>query len=330
MVELPEWSAFDATAAPVLPEHAERPGRLVALVATTKAREDGWAIEAAVGLIRAWSESGRRVVLADTVLADATLHECLGTDNAEGVSDTVLFGSSVRRVAKQSDDGAFFIITAGTASADPRAVLASQRWKRLSRGFVEAGVTLVSYVGAESVGKTEVLGLATDVIVLAGSGEDAGATVDGVGVPVRAVIGPPGEPTELSPADLPVAFSDLSVEITESPVEVSESPVEVSDASAGVTAPSAGVSDRLSSPDEVSEGYMDLSGEQWDEPDPNANSMLPASRASIVEASKGRAAPATPGSRRLLLVAVTLLLILIVGAAVLGWIDIPGISPQSP
>ena len=88
MVELPEWSAFDAKAAPVLPEHAERPGRLVALVATTEARDDGWAIKAAVALVRAWSESGRRVVLADTALADATLHECFETDNTEGVTDT--------------------------------------------------------------------------------------------------------------------------------------------------------------------------------------------------------------------------------------------------
>ena len=126
MVDLPEWSAFDANAPPVLPEHADRPGRLVAVVATRRAREEGWAIDATVDIVRAWSESGLRVVLADTELADATLHECLETDNTEGVADTVLFGSSVRRVAKKASDGAFFIITAGTAAADPAAVLASE------------------------------------------------------------------------------------------------------------------------------------------------------------------------------------------------------------
>jgi hypothetical protein len=308
MVELPEWSAFDAKAAPVLPEHAERPGRLVALVATTEARDDGWAIEAAVALVRAWSESGRQVVLADTALADATLHEWFETDNAEGVTDTVLFGSSVRRVAKRSKDGSFFIITAGTASADSRAVLDSERWKRLSRGFVEAGVTLVSYVGAESDGKAAVLGLATDVIVLAGSAEAAGATLDGVGAPVRAFIGRPlGEAIEMPPVDVPAGLSALGLKAT--------------DASAG-----------LSDPDEVSADLMDLSGEKWNEPDQNADSKLPQAEASIVEVSRARTAPVITGSRRLVVLAATviLVLILIAGAAALGWIDIPGISPQSP
>ena len=207
ITDLPEWSAFDANAAPLLPEHADRGGRLVAVVATRSAQEDRWAINATVDIVRAWSESGRRVVLADVALALATLHECLGTDNTEGVADTVLFGSSVPRVAKRTDEGGFFIITAGTATADPAAVLASERWKRLSRGFVEAGVTLVMYVGAESEGKSAILEMATDVLLLSRSTEDGWSALGGTAAPIRAVTGPAsGAPTDMS---LPDALAGL-------------------------------------------------------------------------------------------------------------------------
>jgi len=298
MVELPEWSTFEANAAPVLPEHAERPGRLVAIVATRRAGENGWAMEAAVDMVRAWSESGRKVVLADTALADATLHECLDVDNAEGVTDTVVFGSSVRQVTKRSEGDAFFVITAGTASADSGAVLASERWERLSRDFVEAGVTLVSYVGAESDGKAAVLGLATDVVVLAESAQDAVSALDGSAAPVRAVIGPPSpKPNALAPADPPGGVLDPLAAVEVSAGDVDDS-VEQGDALVHGT--DAGL------PEEVT---------------------LPEAEASIVEASKGGVAPVATGSRRVLLFAVSLVLLLIVAAVVLGWIDIPGISP---
>ncbi len=320
MVELPEWSAFDASAAPVLPEHAERPGRLVAVVATRRVQEDGWAIEAAVGIASAWSESGHKVVLADTALAGATLHECLDVDNAEGVTDTVLFGSSVRRVAKRSDKGAFFIITAGTVSADPGAVLASERWERLSRGFVEAGVTLVSYVGAESDGKTAILSLATDVVVLAGPTEHVGPAVDGSVAPVRAVIGPPStKPSAMPPADSLVDVADPLAAALDGTAGDVDDGAEEGDARAHGT--------DATLPEDV------MSFENMTSPEdaaPPKVATSPEAEASIVEASRRGVTPATTGSRRLVLLAVTLIVLLIVGAAALGWINIPGISPQNP
>ena len=36
------------------------------------------------------------------------------------VSDTVLFGSSVRRVAKRAEEGTYFLITAGTGCSDTK------------------------------------------------------------------------------------------------------------------------------------------------------------------------------------------------------------------
>ncbi len=294
MADLPEWSAFDASAAPLLPEHADRPGRLVAVIATRSAREDGWAINATVDIVRAWSKSGRRVVLADAALALATLHECLETDNTEGVTDTVLFGSSVRRVAKRTDESEFFIITAGTATADPAAVLASERWTRLSRGFVEAGVTLVMYVGAESDGKSAILDMATDVVVLAGSTEDAWSAVDGTAAPIRAVTGPAsGTPRDMPPPD------EL----------------------AGVVDPLAGLVD-------AGAGDSEQSAEQEGMPAHLADSALPEAEASIVEAAEGGDARAASGSGRPLLLVLIIILLAIVGAAALGWVDIPGISPK--
>ena len=280
MADLPEWSVFDAHAAPVLPEHADRPGRLVAVVATTRVQEGGWAIDATVDIVKAWSDTGRRVVLADTELAAPTLHECLQTDNAEGVTDTVLFGSSVRRVAKQTDEGAFFVITAGTATADAAAVLASERWKRLSRGFVEAGVTLVTYIGAKSDGKSAKLKMATDVVLLAGSTEDAWSAVDGMSTLIRAVTGPaPTVPGDMPPLEeLPEALD---------PLEHESVPMDFPD------------------------------------------SELPAAEAMIIGAARGGHAPvAARGSRNSVLLMLAVILLAIVGAAWLGWVDIPGITPE--
>jgi cell division septation protein DedD len=297
MADLPAWSAFEADAAPVLPEHAERPGRLVAVVATARAQEDGWAIDATVDIVKAWSESGRRVVLADTVLAGPTLHECLQTENGEGVTDTVLFGSSIRRVAKSTHEGAFFIITAGTATADPGAVLASERWKRLSRGFVEADVTLVTYIGAESEGKAAILKMASDVILLAGPTEDAWSALNGTSAPILAVTGPaPTAPSAVPPLEeLPGALAPLE---------------EVADGSAG---------DAEGSDDQHGGPPLNLS-----------DSRLPVAEATIVGATRAGDAPvAARGSRRSVFLVLTIVLLGIVGAESFGWIDIPWISPEA-
>lgn len=282
MAELPEWSVFDANAAPVLPEHADRPGRLVVVVATTKAQEDSWAINATVDIAKSWSEAGRRVVLADTVLGAPTLHECLQTDNTEGVTDTVLFGSSVRHVAKQTDLGGFFFITAGTAAADPAAVLASERWARVSRGFVEAGVTLVTYIGSKSDGKSVLLDMATDVVLLVRSTEDAWSALDGTPAPIRAVMGP----AATTSSDMP-PLDDM-----------------------------AGALDPLEA---VEEEEVD---------DDFAEPAHPAPEATIIGASRAGSAPAAHGSRRSALLVLILLSLGIVGAASLGWVQIPGISPE--
>lgn len=298
MPDLPEWTTFEPGAPPVLPEHAERPGRLVAIVATATAREEGWATDVTVEIAKAWSQSGHKVVVADTALAAATIHERMGTDNAEGVSDTVLFGSSVRRVARPTPEGVFFVISAGTATADPAAVLDSARWRRLCSGFLEAGVTLISYVGAESEGMTSVLEMATDVIVLTGANESAVSAVDGTSAPIRAVTG-----RTRSDDASPVAIDVDDGRIPVPPVlEETEVPVTPGDGVPGQAAE-----------------------EGWNE---SADASLPEAEATIMEAADVEAPPARTGTRRSVLLVAILVLVATVAAAAFGWVEIPGISPS--
>ena len=117
MIDSPVWSTFDASAPPPLPDHSARPGRLVAVVATSEAQSGGWALATTVDLVKSWGDEGHKVVLADLALDSPELHRQLGTENTEGVVDTVLFGASVRRVARPAEEGAYFFITAGTFGA---------------------------------------------------------------------------------------------------------------------------------------------------------------------------------------------------------------------
>ena len=97
MVDLPNWSQIDASRAPSLPEHAERPGRLVVVLTTADARADGSAAETTISMVAAWSAEGRRVVLADVGLDQPTLHAAVAAPNAEGVGDVVLFCQCANR-----------------------------------------------------------------------------------------------------------------------------------------------------------------------------------------------------------------------------------------
>jgi len=294
MVDLPEWRAFDTNAAPVLPEHAERSGRLVVVVATDSVREQGWALEATCSVAESWSQAGHKVVLADAGLAEAMLHEHVGSDNAEGVSDTVLFGSSVRRIAKRTEEGTYFFITAGTAPADPAEVLASERWRRLCAGFVDAGVTLISFIGADAAGRAALLNLATDVIVLAAAPEDPWPAVDGTRAPIWAVLGPASTaPSDSLPQDDEADVFDPLVSM-------------------------------------VAEGAKDASAEPSEEGEAS-DAMLPEAEATIVEAAGHPPATVATKSNRRLGLLVGLLALMIFGAGAMGMVDIPWpwMAPES-
>ena len=194
MVDLPDWSALDANDAPPLEEHLDRPGRIVVVLATDRCLEDGWALRSTLDIARSWGASGHKIVVADGMLEAPTLHSFLGLTNTEGVADAVLYGSSVRRIAKPAPQGSYFFVTAGSPTSDPVQVFAGDRWRDLCDGFVEAGVALLLFTGARSPGLAAALGSATDVLVLKDQNEDVLPHLEGVQAPVRFVLGPQPAP----------------------------------------------------------------------------------------------------------------------------------------
>jgi hypothetical protein len=189
MAQLPPWQPLDGGVS--LPDGAGS-GRVVAVVASEGAVEAGWAASAALDLARSWSARGARVVLADGAVHYPTLHMAASVANGEGLTDAALFGASVGRVARPVDDGAFFLITAGTAVANANSVPASPRWGRLLKGFVEADVHLLLFLRDGDSGCAAFLGSASDIVVLAESGEGVPGAVRDLEGLVRVVTGPQG------------------------------------------------------------------------------------------------------------------------------------------
>ena len=187
MAQLPPWQPLDGGVA--VPD-GRAAGRVVAVVASEGAVEGGWAASAAIDIARAWSDAGAKVILADGALHYPSLHAQAEVSNEEGLSDAALFGVSVGRVARPVDDGAFFLITAGTAVANANSVPASPRWSRLLQGFVEAGVKLLLFVRDGDSGCAAFLGSASDIVVLAVEGERPPAAVRDLEGMVRVVTGP--------------------------------------------------------------------------------------------------------------------------------------------
>ena len=68
------------------------------------AQRGGWAANATLALADSLAASGERVVVADLSLDRPELHERLGVDNTEGLTDVFLFGAAVRAVVEGHQD----------------------------------------------------------------------------------------------------------------------------------------------------------------------------------------------------------------------------------
>jgi hypothetical protein len=197
--KLPAWTALDAGALPRPSGIPGDAGRVVAILATDDAVEAGWAGACAVALARAWASSRYRVVLADLNLHAPTLHRELGLANGEGLSDILLWGASVRRVAQGVKDGGFYLVSAGTAVADAGSALASPRWAPLCDGFRNAGVTLAVFLPHNAPTRDAVLRQASEVMIVAPETEDLSPLLETTVPPVTAVVGR-REASEAEPA----------------------------------------------------------------------------------------------------------------------------------
>lgn len=200
---LPAWTALDAGALPLPSGAPGGPGRVVAVLATDGAFDAGWAGTCGVGLARAWASAGHRVVLADLNLSEPTLHQEVDLPNAEGLSDVLLWGASVRRVAQGIGSDGFYMVTAGTAVADPATALESPRWGPLCDGFREAGVTLAVFLPQASPARDAVLARSSEVVIIAPEEEQLNDLADGLSVSVVGVVGVRAD-AEASAPELPV------------------------------------------------------------------------------------------------------------------------------
>ncbi len=195
---IPAWQPFELYGGWVPPVldldsgHEPVEGRVVVISATRTVRDRGWAPRAVVEMARGWASQGARVFLADLSLEDPEIHSVLEAGNLEGVSDSLLYGASIQRVARPADDGAFFVATAGTAVADPSLVLDHPRWTGMTHGFMTAGVTLVLYLPLGMPGSGSMLARGTHRILLARPGEVLDELDEGSDDRIIAVLGPDG------------------------------------------------------------------------------------------------------------------------------------------
>lgn len=208
MPALPDWQPFEELGAAAV---GRAGGRVVGIVASEGAVAGGWAGGAALALARSWTGAGRKIMLVDGSLERPSLHLAAGVRNREGLSDVTLFGASLRRVARQIDEGGCFLVTAGTAVADPHVVVRSDRWNRLARGVVEAGVTLGLYVQDGETGAAAFLGSASEIVVLCVAGEDPPAAIRDLEGLVTLVTGSAGEMPEDVAVDDEGAASDSQI-----------------------------------------------------------------------------------------------------------------------
>lgn len=122
------------------------------LVAGARARRDGWAARAVVGLTAALDEAGRALLLTELTSDRPELHERFDVDNVEGLVDVFLFGASLHRIAHQPPGHGFYFAPRGAHLPDPREVLSHDRWTHLVARFSRASSLLMIYVPADTPG----------------------------------------------------------------------------------------------------------------------------------------------------------------------------------
>lgn len=321
--DLTHWTGFDPQALPELPE-GEEEGRVVALVTAPGASE--WGGELAVKLAEGWSDAGRRVVLADGGVAEARLREILDVSPGEGVTDAILYGASVRRVVVPVAGAGFFFIRAGTVAARTEGLLAQPRWAQLCQAFREARVTLLVFLSGEEVESLGGLETATDMIVLASEGEDLPALVGDDGPPLRAVVGlSDGEASEVAPegaADDPGFEAEGDEPAVEEPAD--DPGFEAGDDELAMEEPVEDAVTPAVGDDEPAEAEETPAA-----PDEDGGSEETAEADASARMTHDEVAPEKrPSNRRRTLLLILLLAILAaLGAAWLGYIEIPMIGP---
>ena len=199
-----------------------------------------WGAQASLALAKRWAASGHRVILADGCLDGPVLHEAVGVENGEGVSDMVLYGASAQRFAGRIEDR-LMLAPAGTPVVEVADVLAHVRWDMMISGCREVGATLVCHVSTGTPGVEAMTERADSVLVLAPASKDVGTILGSASGPLIAILGPEnGDAPPVASVDeegdavavevLPGSPEEVEV-LPEPPKEVEEIPVSVEAAS---------------------------------------------------------------------------------------------------
>ena len=157
-----------------------------------------WGAQASLAVAKRWAASGRRMILADARLDGPVLHEAVGVENGEGVSDMVLYGASAQRITERVEGG-LMLAPAGTPVIEVADVLEHVKWDMVIRGCREAGATLVFHVSTGTPGVEAMTKRAEGVLVLAPPSKDVDAILGSESGPLIAVLGPANGDVDVLP-----------------------------------------------------------------------------------------------------------------------------------
>lgn len=223
----PEPQTFDPAQSPIpfLPDAPLGGGLVILVMASADAFAD-WAERTALALASGWAEK-RQILLADLALGNPGLHQALGVENGEGMSDVLLFGCSVLRVARPVHERGFLFVSAGTATASPEVVAASPRWASVVDACHRIRATVVVFLPSDIPSGEHLLAQASDVFMLtAPSAERGCALQEGMGDRLRSVLVPPLGVGPAVQGEAQEAVDDFGFLEVESPV-LAESPVDL-------------------------------------------------------------------------------------------------------
>jgi hypothetical protein len=166
----------------------DSPSACVVILVDSEIDRD-WGARASLAVARGWAAAGHRVILADGCLDGPVLHEAVGVENGEGVSDMVLYGASAQRFAGRILDR-LALAPAGTPVVEVADVLKHVRWDMMISGCREVRATLVCHVSTGTPGVEAMTNRAEGVLVLAPASKDVDAILGTTSGPLIAILGP--------------------------------------------------------------------------------------------------------------------------------------------
>lgn len=110
------------------------------------AQRGGWAAQAAILIADSLAAGGERVVLADLSLDRPELHDIVGADNTEGLTDVFLFGASLEHVTKMLPANSFELIPAAAFTPAVEEILTHRRWSLVFEELAASKSRLLLYL----------------------------------------------------------------------------------------------------------------------------------------------------------------------------------------